>query len=147
MTGETDLVLSVHAQRALVQPGDAVPLEVALDNRGPSELVVNARLGMGYPDSADRELYCEILRDGEPYTDYRRYVVDYRRKPLDEASFEKLRPGQRVTSKFDLQYWYHLDGPGQYQVRVVYEPGRHASHPEAFSDRVVSEAITLTVSE
>jgi hypothetical protein len=151
MTSEADtrarqLALSVHTHRDAVQLGHAVPVEVELRNLGHSALVVNARLGMGYPDSLDRDLYCEIVRDGQPYTDYQRYIVDYRRKPLGESSFQTLLPGQHVGAEFDLQYWYHLSGAGEYRVRVVYVPGQHASQPAAFSERVVSDELTVTVS-
>lgn len=30
---------------------------------------------MGYPDSQDRELYCELLREGQPYIGYHVQVV------------------------------------------------------------------------
>src|SRR5258708_26004518 len=139
------LTLRVHSEQDVVQLGESIPLEVELVNRGQTELVVNSRLSMGYPDSLDRELYCEILHNGQTYTDYRRYVIDYRRKPLTEEFFKKLRPGQGVSTVFDLQEWYHLTEPGVFQVRLVYAPEAHALKRGAVSDKIVSEWVALTV--
>ena len=139
------LRLTVHSKLEAVQLGESIPLAVELVNQSQIELVVNSRLGMGYPDSSDRELYCEIVHNGKPYTDYRRYALDYRRKALTEAFVSTLLPGQTVSTVVDLQEWYHLTALGAYQVRVVYDPAMHAAKPGAVSEKVVSEPITISV--
>ena len=140
------LMLKISLQRSTVRLGEPVPVVVELVNQSQTEIVVNSRMGMGYPDSLDRELYCEILQeDGDAYMDYQAYMIDYRRKALGDAFFTTLAPGEGVASTFDLHQWYHLVRPGVYQIRVVYAPEPYEPRPEAVVDRIVSAPLTLTV--
>ena len=140
------LGLKVNFKHTRVKLGEPVPAEVELVNQSPTKLLVNSRLGMGYPDSLDRELYCDILlENGEPYTGYHAYMLDYRRKPLADRFFTTLSPGESVSSSFDLHEWYHLVQPGIYRIRVVYDPATFATKPEAVSETIISAPITLTV--
>ena len=145
-TQTPQLVLKARLAHTMVTLGEPIPVEVELVNQSQTELVVNSRFGMGYPDSLDRELYCEIqLESGESYTGYHSYMVDYRRKALGDHFFTTLSPGESVSSSFDLHQWYHIVQPGVYQIRVVYDPEPYGPKPDAVSGKTTSTALILTV--
>ncbi len=129
------VTLAVLLERNVVRPGEETPIEAILTNRGESTVVLNSRLGMGYSDSAERELYCEIRAGQQPYFGYEPFIMDYHRKELDEQFFPQLAPGESLRKTYDLQRWYRLLQPGDYSVRVVYDPALYAPHPEAVAAR------------
>jgi hypothetical protein len=151
MPHETDsqarpLVLKAHLKQSTVTLGDAIPVEIELVNQGKGSLTVNARFGVGYPDSLERDLYCEIQSpDNHPYTGYQSHMLDYRRKALDDHFFASLAPGKSVSSSFDLQEWYPILEAGVYQIRVIYDPEAYSEKPNALAGKVASNTITLTV--
>jgi hypothetical protein len=140
------LELKISSAPALVQSGEETPIEVMLTNLGKSALVVNSRLGMGYPDSTERELYCEIQEeDMKRYMAYQAFSLDYHRKSLSEEFFPKLQPGESLRKTFDLQAWYRLIQPGVYVVRLVYDPEPYPPHPDAVRGPIISSSISITV--
>jgi hypothetical protein len=140
------LELKGLCSRLVVRSGEETPIEVTLTNQGESVLVVNSRLGMGYPDSTERELYCEIQsQDGEEYLNYHAFRVDYHRKALNEKFYRKLRPGESLRKTLDLQFWYRLREAGTYTVRVVYDPEPYPSQPDAVRGPITAPPITITV--
>lgn len=140
------LELKVVAERTIVQPGEETPIEVTLTNRGKSALVVNNRLAMGYSDSTERELYCEILGQNQrKYTAYQAFRVDYHRKSLNEKFFTKLQPGESLKKTFDLQFWYRLIHPDVYMVRLIYNPEPYQLHLEATQGPISALPITIMV--
>lgn len=140
------LGLSVLSAPEVVQPGEETPIEIALTNCSSSILPVNHRMGMGYADTAERDLYCEILTEnGERYLGYQAFAMDYHRKPLSEAFISELGPGESLLKMFDLQAWYRLTEPGVYDVRVIYDPEPYAPHPDAVRGPIISPAITIQV--
>jgi hypothetical protein len=140
------LELEVLSAPAIVQSGEETPIEIALNNRGESALVVNRRLGMGYPDSTERDLYCEIqTEDGQRYLAYQAYAVDYHRKSLSEDFFPTLQPGESLRKVFDLQAWYRLLQPGVYVVRLIYAPEPYPPYPDAVRGPIISSPLSITV--
>lgn len=140
------LQLKVVSERSVAEPGEEMPIEVTLANRGKSAVVVNSRLAMGYPDSTERELYCEIQeQDNGIYRGYQSFRVDYHRKSLSEKFFKKLEPGDSLRKTFDLQFWYRLTQPGVYKVRLIYDPEISPLYPEAARVVIASPPITITV--
>lgn len=140
------LELKVVSERTVVQPGEETPIEVTLTNRGKSALVVNSRLAMGYPDSTERELYCEIQgQDQRKYTAYQAFTVDYHRKSLNEKFFTKLQPGESLRKTFDLQFWYRFIQPDLYMVRLIYDPEPYQLKLKATPGPITSLPITITV--
>ena len=114
---------------------------MTLTNRGKSALVVNSRLAMGYPDSTERELYCEIQgQDQRKYTAYQAFTVDYHRKSLNEKFFTKLQPGESLRKTFDLQILYRLIQP-DCMVRLIYDP-----EPYQLNLKATPCSITLWIS-
>jgi hypothetical protein len=151
MPHETDtqarpLVLKAHLKQATIKLSEAIPVEIELVNQGQVTLIVNARFGMGYPDSLDRDLYCEIqFQNNQLYTGYRSHMLDYRRKALADHFFTSLAPGESVSSSFDLQEWYPILDAGVYQIRVVYDPEPYPSIPNVVTEKVISNPLSLTV--
>jgi hypothetical protein len=142
--GAVQVELAVLVEGSVVRPGAETPIAVTLTNRGAATVVLNSRLGMGYPESTERDLYCEIRAGQQPYLGYQAFMMDYHRKELSEQFFRRLDPGESLRKTFDLQEWYHL-GPGEYVVRVVYDPEHYAPHPEAVAGPIPSQAVTITV--
>jgi hypothetical protein len=145
--GAVQVELAVWVERNVVRPGEETPIEVTLTNRGDSPVVLNSRLGMGYPEFADRDLYCEIRTGQQPYLGYQAFMMDYHRKELGEQFFRRIEPGESLRKTFDLQEWYRLVQPGDYVVWMVYDPERYAPHPEAVAGPIPSQAVTITVRE
>lgn len=144
--GEQHLELKLLLSESTATPGMTIQADVQLTNRGDSTMIVNTRLGMGYPESDDRELYCQIqLQSGEDYLGYQAFQVDYQRKALDRESFRALKPGDTIRATFDLQFWYRLTQPGEYQIRVVYEPEPFPAEPELALGTVSSLPVAFTV--
>lgn len=144
--GVEQLKLEILSAPTVVQPGEDTPIEVALTNRDQSALTLNSRLGMGYPDSTERELYCEIqTEDQKKYLDYHSFAVDYHRKSLSDEFFTKLQPGESLRKTFDLQAWYHLIEPGVYTVRLIYDPEFYAPYPNAVRGPIISPPIEIRV--
>ncbi len=138
------LELSLHPERAA--PGAQLVAEVVFRNAGDDPLVVNTRFSLGYPDTDERDLYCEILRgSGEQYCDYRRYQVDYHAQSLSRESFATLRPGDELRTSFELQKWYPITEPGVYCVRIIYEPEPYPPVPEAASGRFSTDPVRVTI--
>ena len=139
-----ELKISLYPDRAAL--GARLVTEVLLRNVGDDPLLVNARFSLGYPDTAERDLYCEILRvSGERYFDYRRFQVDYHAQSLSRETFATLRPGDELRTSFELQKWYPITEPGVYCVRVIYEPEPYAPVREAASGRFSSDLVRLTI--
>lgn len=137
-----EIILPEHS----VPMGSQIPTTVRLLNRGSEAVRVNSRLAIGYPDSEDRELYCRIWDEaGYEYTDYRRFQLDYRRKPLRPDHFPRLLPGESRESTFDLQEWYRLTRPGVYEVQVVYQPEKHKLLNEFERQPIHSTRVTVHV--
>lgn len=137
---ELDLTLSTATV------GEAVQARVVLTNCGSAAIVVNGRLGMGYRDSDDRELYCEIYQEDQvEYLGYEAFRVDYRRKELDQSFFPTLEPDESIEASYDLNYWYRITEPGLYQVRVIYDPEPYPPIPEAAVGPIFSEPVTITI--
>ena len=144
--GKQHLELKLLLSESTATPGMTIQADVQLTNRGDSTMIVNTRLGMGYPESDDRELYCQIqLQSGEDYLGYQAFQVDYQRKALDRESFRALKPGDTIRATFDLQFWYRLTQPGEYQIRVVYEPEPFPAEPELALGPVSSPPVAFTV--
>lgn len=140
------LELRVAIKDTTVKLGEPIRLEIMLTNKSHAPVVVNARFSMGYPDTLDRDLYCEVFReDGGSYRDYEAFQVDYRSVDLTPALFPSLQPGETLQVTYDLQEWYPLTAPGQYTVRVVYEPTPFPGAANAVSGRVASALITINV--
>ena len=114
-------VVPTHEKTALGAP---IPARITLTNTGEAPVLINQRLSMGYENSMMRELYCKVSRDGKPYTAWQSWQVDYNRKALRDTDFVTLKSGESVEREVDLQEWYHLDAPGEYQFEVCYAPER-----------------------
>ena len=140
------LELEVVSAPTVVQPGEGTPIEVALTNRGKSALVVNSRLGMGYPDSTERDLYFEIQAEDRRSTwRIKHLLLIATRKSLSEEFFAELQPGESLRKTFDLQAWYRLIQAGVYVVRLIYDPESYPPHSDAVRGPIISAPITITV--
>ncbi len=145
---ETGLAVELTLPELPVRIGEEIPVQVHLVNHGTQALRVNGRLAIAYPDTDDRELYCLIWNEaGEEYTDYRRFHLDYRRKPIEQDNLLFLNPGQSLESTFDLQEWYPLTRPETYQLQVVYHPEEHELLSSAERNPVHSGLVSVRVTE
>lgn len=145
---DTGLVVELTLPKRPVRFGEEIPAQVRLVNHGRQATRVNSRLGMAYPDTDDRELYCLIRNEaGDEYTDYRRFQMDYRRKPLEEDHFPYLKPGESLKVTFNLQEWYRLTRPGIYQVQVVYHPEEHELLSDSELHPVTSAPVSILLAK
>jgi hypothetical protein len=121
---KTTLKLEINSDKKEYTLGADINARIVLTNIGNEPVLVNGRLSMGYEDSLDREIYCRVSRDGRPYTGHLNWRVDYHRKRLTEGDFERLPAGKSREKVVNLQEWYHLDAPGNYEFQVFYAPER-----------------------
>lgn len=95
-------------------------VEVKLTNQQADPVLINKRLGIGYRNSLDRELFAEVFRHGENEA-VSTEAVDYARDPATASDYVWLQPGETVSASFDLFDWYTLPGPGEYDLVVSYQ--------------------------
>lgn len=132
MTENTNLELEILLNADSFSLGAPVEAQIVLKNKGDDPVLVNSRLGMGYGDSEQRELWCKVQRNGESYDGYLDWKLDYNRKQLNASHFVELAGGASVKSQVDFHEWYHMDQVGEYEFEVVYDPEAATEH--GFSD-------------
>ena len=105
-------------------------VEVKLTNQQADPVLVNKRLGIGYRNSTDRELFAEVFRRGDNEV-VSQEAADYQRDPSTGSDYVWLQPGETISTSFDLFDWYTLPGPGAYDLVVSYQADDSPDgHPE-----------------
>jgi len=128
-----------------VKTGENTQAEIILSNQSDSSFWVCKWMGIGY-HAADGRVYCEIYQaDNSRYYGYQSWQIDYNPAQRRKKDFRLLEPGEQVTSSFDLQEWYRLVDPGEYQIKVGYSPQPFDSVPDLYLTPVMSERVTITV--
>lgn len=95
-------------------------VEVKLTNQQTEAVLVNKRLGIGYRNSLDRELFAEVFpRGGDTVVSTE--AADYQRDPSNATDYVWLEPGETISTSFDLFDWYTLPGPGEYDLVISYQ--------------------------
>jgi hypothetical protein len=94
-------------------------VEVRLTNQQAEPVLINKRLGVGYRNDPNREVFAEVFRRGgkEAISEEAR---DYQRNRPQPADYVWLQPGESVSTSFDLFRWYTLPGPGEYELVISY---------------------------
>lgn len=123
---------------------DKVPLGITLSNQGSEPIRIVPRLGVGYENSLDREIYFSITIDDGTYDGYNDFRVDYNRPEVQDKDIQKLGPGESVSSQVDLQEWYRMTKPGTYVIRATYDVHEVESFSPA-TKPVVSGPISVTI--
>lgn len=109
-------------------------VEVRLTNQQADPVLINKRLGIGYRNSLDRELFAEVFpRSGDNVIT--KEAVDYQRDPSSASDYVWLQPGETVSTSFDLFEWYTLPGPGEYDLVVSYLAD---DSPEGYPERLLT---------
>src|SRR5438067_603970 len=104
--GMASLELKLILEPTTVKAGGKIDAQVLLTNWGAEPIVVNSRFSMGYPDTQDRDLYCQIFQEnGTEYLGYQAYQVDYKAQELSPKFFPALQPGETIQATFDLHKW------------------------------------------
>jgi hypothetical protein len=94
-------------------------VEVRVTNQQAEPVLINKRLGVGYRNDANRELFAEVFpRGGNEVVSVE--ARDYQRDPSRATDYVWLQPGESVSTSFDLFRWYTLPGPGEYDLVVHY---------------------------
>ncbi len=139
-----DLQLSLEATKSQYAIKDQIPLTLTLKNTGKEVCWVNARLGVGYPDTDEREVYLLISKtdSNSEYDGYLDYQVDYRPKPPECAALEKE---QSLSRSLDLNFWYKMTEAGTYSIRAVYHAAADEDCPDLVQEKIESNAIELTL--
>ena len=114
------LRVEARIQTDPVRRSEPCRVKVELTNPQASPVLVNGRLGVGYRNSLDRELFAEVYRRGEGQVISRESLL-YQRDPSDANDYVWLKPGEAISTSFDLFEWYELPGPGEYELVVSYQ--------------------------
>jgi hypothetical protein len=142
------LLLTATTERRSVALGAQIPVQLVLANPSDAPVWVNRRMGLGYEDGIEREIYFHVLNEsGEvlPIPDEAR--VDAHRSPLRQSDFQLLTPGEQVTTDVNLALWYPFTKPGRYRVLFCYEnttDGR-VFGVEAFTGRITADALAIEI--
>lgn len=128
--------------------GAPIHLDVTLRNAGPSSVWVNRRMGVGYEDSLERELFFSVYAtDGTvlPVPDEVR--ADVHRLPPQVDDFELLSPGASVSTVVDVAMWQPLRETGRYRIVFTYENHWDGSAFgfDAVTGRLTSPGVTITL--
>jgi hypothetical protein len=142
------LTLTATATGGSFAAGAAIPVRLRLVNSSPTPVQVNGRLGVGYEDEPDREIFFTVRdRHGRvlPVPDEVR--VDAHRRPPGRNDFRSLNPGQGVTGEVNLALWYPFERPDDYLVTLHYEntDDGAAFGIDAVTGRFDSEALRLRI--
>jgi hypothetical protein len=119
------IMLTATADHANFRTGEPIPVRLALRNASPSTIWVNRRLGAGYEDSVEREIYFTVFSaDGAviPVPDEAR--VDVHRMPPVRADFSPLDPAASIDATLDAAMWYPFRQAGKYRIVFTYENRR-----------------------
>lgn len=116
------LMLEARAAATTFHCDGPICVNVVLRNASAEPRLVNGRLGVGYEDVANRELYFRIL-DAEgrlvPVPSAER--VRLHRGPLRREDFVVLKAGQSLETEADITIWQKIREPGRYEVVFTYD--------------------------
>ena len=123
-----------------------IPVQIILENASSTALWVNGRMGMGYEDGLERELYMRVQTpDGRvlPVPDTER--IDIHRLQPRLEDFRLLAPGERIGTTVNAATWYPFRQPGQFQMIFTYENRARGKHfnLEAFVGRVSATPLSV----
>jgi hypothetical protein len=142
------LTLTAATDRNTVTMGASIPVHLTLTNRSNVPVWVNRRMGLGYEDGIEREVYFTVLDEAGnvlPVPDDAR--VDVHRMPLQRDDFQLLSPGDGVATDVNLSLWYPFTKAGRYRVVLDYDNTADGKPfgIDAFTGRVTANPLTIEI--
>ena len=140
--------LTATMGRTHFQPGEPIPALITLRNTSTSTIWVNRRLGVGYEDNIEREIYFTVSAENGavlPVPDEER--VDVHRTALERRDFAPLDPDAAIETTLNIAAWYPFRKAGLYRIVFTYENRRDGKEfgVEAFCGIVNSDPLSIDI--
>jgi len=142
------LTLSATAAQTNFRPGEPIPVRLALRNVSASTMWVNRRLGAGYEDNVEREVYFTVFSaEGAVLPVPEEARVDVHRMPPVRADFAQLNPAASIEATLDAAMWYPFRQAGKYRIVFTYENLRDGKEfgLDAFRGKVSADPLSIVI--
>lgn len=103
-----------------IESGQFFEIAVEIANVSNLPVIVNKRLSVGYRESLSRELFVSIFTaDSDNEVGIQKAL--YERPFSTREDYIHVKPGKKLTAKFNLFDWYEFPKPGKYNILVCYQ--------------------------
>jgi hypothetical protein len=119
---KSPLSLSAVSEQSEYPIGSVIAYTVRLHNVSDAPVWVNRRMGVGYEDGFERELYFEVFDESGtlvPAPENAR--VDVHRMPPTRDDFTQLDPGGMAEATVQVSFWQPFKASGAFQIVFTYE--------------------------
>lgn len=136
---------NISTEKEIFNLGDSIPIFLKFKNiNSKKSIVLNSRMGIGYRNTDDREIYFEITNHKtlKPYREHEKFQVDY--KPT-LPGIKVLLHDEEIKKEVDLNFWYKFTKKGIYNIKAFYNQEIDENYPEIKKLELVSNEIMITI--
>ena len=119
-TVEVDSIVLTASIPLRAIAGAAIDLKITVENRSKTEVAFIAR--GAYWDYEIQVI--DNMRRKVPLTRFGKYIYGDSRGIVEQALYERLKPGERIVSKLNVARLFDLSEDGEYEMEVAF----HVQH-------------------